>query len=409
MQACRLCAAPLERVWVDLGASPLANHYLRPEELDGPEAFYPLAPKVCGRCFLVQLPEFEAPARIFEDYAYFTSFSGSMLAHAERFADEAATRLGLGSRSQVVEIASNDGYLLQYFAKKGIPVLGVEPAANVAEAAKAKGIPTRVEFFGDASAGRMVAEGIRADLLCGNNVFAHVPDLDGFVAGMKRVLAPRGVVTLEFPHLLRMVEDHQFDSIYHEHFSYFSLHTARAALARHGLVVFDVEEVATHGGSLRMWAAHAEDATKVVSDRVGALEKREAAAGLTDLAGYVGFATDVAASKRALLRFLLDARESGKQVVGYGAPAKAATLLNHCGIRSDLVSYLVDRSPHKAGRFLPGVRIPIHPPEMLRETRPDYVLLMPWNLKAELEAQLSHVKEWGGRLVVPVPRPVVLP
>ena len=373
------------------------------------EPFYPLHAWACTSCFLVQLEQFEPRERIFGgDYAYFSSYSDSWLAHCRAYTEAMIARFGYGAKSLVVEIASNDGYLLQYFAQRGVPVLGIEPAANVARAAEAKGIPTRIEFFGTETAKRLAAEGRRADLLLGNNVLAHVPDLNDFVRGMKGLLAPGGVITMEFPHLLRLVAETQFDTIYHEHFSYFSFRTAQRVFAAHGLVLFDVEQLPTHGGSLRIYGRHADDASKPVSDRVAALLAAERDAGLERPGTYAAFAEQVKATKRALLRFLIDAKESGKRVAGYGAPAKGNTLLNYCGVRSDLLEYTVDRSPHKQGLFLPGTHIPIHAPERIAETRPDYVLILPWNLKDEITAQMAHVRSWGGRFVVPIPRATVL-
>jgi SAM-dependent methyltransferase len=409
--ACRFCGAALSHVFVDLGAQPLANSYLGPEDLRKPERFYPLCVYVCGECLLVQLPEEERPEEIFSDYAYFSSYSESWLAHARAYAHGMIERFGIGPGHQVVEIASNDGYLLRWFAERGIPVLGVEPAANVAEAARAAGYPTRVEFFGAEAARRMVAEGLRADLLAGNNVLAHVPDLNDFVAGLKILLAPEGVLTMEFPHLLRLMAEDQFDTIYHEHYSYFSFSAARRVFAAHGLTLFDVEELPTHGGSLRIYARHAEDESKPVGERVADLLAREEEAGLGafgGLAAYRSFTERVYRVKRGLLRFLIEAKEAGKTVAGYGAPAKGNTLLNFCGVRTDLVDYTVDRSPHKQGRYLPGTRIPIHGPDRLRETRPDYVLILPWNLKDEIVAQMADVRSWGGKFVVAIPEVTVL-
>jgi 2-polyprenyl-3-methyl-5-hydroxy-6-metoxy-1,4-benzoquinol methylase len=370
------------------------------------EPFYPLHAWVCGKCFLVQLEQFETPDRIFsDDYAYFSSYSDLWLEHARRYVEMISARFP--SRF-VMEIASNDGYLLQYFAQRGVPVLGVEPAANVAAAAEKKGVKTLVKFFGTATARELVAAGKRPDLLIGNNVLAHVPDLHDFVEGMRLLLAPQGVVTMEFPHLLRLMQENQFDTIYHEHFSYFSLLVAERVFAAHQLAIFDVEELSTHGGSLRIFARHAANAGLTVATRVEALRRREQEAGLESLAAYTAFADQVKATKRALLRFLVEANESGKRVAAYGAPAKANTLLNYCGIRRDLLEYTVDRSPQKQGRFLPGTHIPVYAPEKLRETRPDYVVVLPWNLKDEIVPQLAYVAGWGGKLVLPIPRLQVL-
>jgi SAM-dependent methyltransferase len=406
--ACRFCGAPLSHVFVDLGASPLANSYLEPADLRKAESFYPLCVYVCGECFLVQLPEEERPEAIFSHYAYFSSYSESWLRHAEEYTAAMVERFGLGPEHRVVEVASNDGYLLRWFAARGIPVLGIEPAANVAAAAEAAGIPTRVKFFGEATARELVAEGIRADLLVGNNVLAHVPGLNDFVAGLKLLLAPAGVLTMELPHLLRLMAEDQFDTIYHEHYSYFSLTTVQQVFAAHGLTLFDVEELSTHGGSLRIYGRHEEDSSKPVGERVADLLAREATAGLSRLETYRSFDEQVRRVKRGLLRFLIQAKEEGRSVAGYGAPAKGNTLLNYCGVRTDLLDYTVDRSPHKQGRFLPGTRIPIHGPDRLRETRPDYVLILPWNLKEEIVEQMADVRSWGGRFVVAIPEVKVL-
>ena len=403
--ACRFCGAPLGHVFVDLGAQPLANSYLEPEALRRPEPFYPLCVYVCGECLLVQLPEEERPDAIFSDYAYFSSYSESWLRHARLYAEAMIERFGLGSGHRVIEIASNDGYLLRWFKDRGIPVLGVEPARNVAEAAEAAGIPTLVRFFGTETARDLPA---RADLLVGNNVLAHVPDLNGFVQGLKIALAPAGVLTMELPHLLRLMEEDQFDTIYHEHYSYFSFLAVRKVFAAHGLTLFDVQELPTHGGSLRIFARHDEDGSKPVGEAVAGLLAREEAAGLGSLDAYQSFSQRVQRVKRGLLRFLIQAKEEGRTVVGYGAPAKGNTLLNYCGARTDLLDYTVDLSPHKQGRYLPGTRIPIFAPDRIRETRPDYVLILPWNLKEEITVQMSDVRSWGGRFVVAIPEVRVL-
>lgn len=404
---CRFCSAPLAVTFADLGLSPLANSYVEPEALTQGERFFPLHTYLCEKCLLVQLPEVESPEAIFSDYAYFASYSESWLAHARAYSDAMVERFALGPQSLVVEIASNDGYLLRWFHQRGIPVLGVEPAANVAQAAEALGIPSRVRFFGSDFARELVAEGIRADLLVGNNVLAHVPGLNDFVAGLATLLLPQGVLTMEFPHLLRLMDEGQFDTIYHEHFSYFSFRTVRQVFAAAGIELFDVEELPTHGGSLRIYGQRAEGG-RPVGPRVADLLAREEAAGLGRVDTYRAFERRVRDVKRDLVRFLLDAAEQGKTVVGYGAPAKGNTLLNYCGVRSDLVAYTVDRSPHKQGRFLPGTRIPIHGPERILETRPDYVLILPWNLKDEIVGQMAAVRSWGGRFVVAVPRLQVL-
>jgi SAM-dependent methyltransferase len=398
---CRSCEAPLRHSFADLGSTPLANSYLEPEQLDGPERFYPLHAYVCATCFLVQLPAVAAPEEIFADYAYFSSYSTSWVEHARRYVDDAVERFRLGPESRVVEVASNDGYLLRHLVERGIPVVGIEPAANVAEAARAVGVPTLVRFFGRTTAEEVRADGA-ADLLVANNVLAHVPDLNDFVAGIAVLLAPSGAATLEFPHLLRLIEETEFDTIYHEHFSYFSLLSVERVFAAHGLELFDVEELTTHGGSLRIYARHS-GASDGRSARVDELRERELAAGLGDLEVYSRFEERVRAAKRDLLDFLIDARREGKSVVAYGAAAKGNTLLNYCGIRSDFVDYVVDRSPHKQGRYLPGTRLPIHAPERVTETRPDYLLILPWNLKDEIVEQMAHVREFGCRFVTPIP------
>jgi SAM-dependent methyltransferase len=389
--------------------SPLCESYLSADQLDRMEPFYPLHVFVCERCWLVQLPEYVSGEAIFRDYAYFSSYSDSWLDHARRYTDRMIERFALGTRHLVVEVASNDGYLLQYFVRRGVPSLGIEPAANIAPYAEQKGVATIVEFFGRDLARQLVADGKRADLLIGNNVLAQVPDLNDFVAGLAVLLAPTGILTLEFPHLVRLVEENQFDTIYHEHFSYFSLVTAERILATHGLTLFDVEEIATHGGSLRVYARHAEHTALPVAPAVHALRDRERRLGLEDGAFYEQFAPRVEATKRKLLAFLIGAKDSGATVVGYGAPGKGNTLLNYCGIRTDFLEYTVDRSPHKQGNFLPGTHVPIHPPERIAQTRPDYVLILPWNLRDEIARQLAYIRNWGGRCVVPIPEPTVLP
>jgi hypothetical protein len=401
--ACRFCAHPLEHVVADLGMSPLANAYLRPDQVSAMEPFYPLRALVCDECFLVQLEEFESPQAIFGDYAYFSSYSTTWLEHSRRYVEATIDRLSINRESRVVEVASNDGYLLQYFHEREIPVLGVEPAANVARVALQKGIPTLVEFFGVETA-RELAKQWRADLLIGNNVLAHVPDLNDFVGGLKLLLAPAGVITMEFPHLERMMGENEFDTIYHEHFSYFSWVTAERVFAHHGLTLFDVEELPTHGGSLRVWGRHAEDESKPVTDRARALAERERAAGFETLDAYSRFASGVREAKRELLEFLIELKREGKRIVGYGAPAKGNTLLNYCGIGTDFLDFTVDISPHKQGSFLPGTHIPVRAPEAIREARPDVVLILPWNLRDEIVAQHEYIREWGGQFAVRVPR-----
>jgi hypothetical protein len=400
---CRLCGAPLRHVLVDLGMSPLCESFLAAGELDRMEPFYPLRVFVCDRCFLVQLKEYVAPADIFTEYAYFSSFSDSWVEHGRRFTADMTAQLDLGANSLVLEVASNDGYLLQHFVEAGVPVLGIEPAANVARAAVDRGIPTRVEFFGEDMARRLVSEGIRPDLVIGNNVLAQVPDLNDFVAGLAILLRDAGLLTMEFPHLLRLLAENQFDTIYHEHFSYFSLATAARIFAAHGMTIFDVEELPTHGGSLRIHA-RSSDRAPARTGRYEAVMADEERAELDRLDGYTSFGPRVAAAKRDVLEFLIQARRDGKSIAGYGAPGKANTFLNFCGIRMDLVEYTVDRNPYKHGRFTPGTHIPIHSPERLAATQPDYIWILPWNLRSEIEDQLADARRWGARFLVAIPR-----
>jgi SAM-dependent methyltransferase len=407
-RGCLSCASPLRHTFVDLGMSPLCESYVSAGDLDHMERFYPLHVYVCERCFLVQLRQYVSREEIFTEYAYFSSYADSWVEHMRVYADRITDRLQLHERSLVVEVASNDGYLLQHFVKKGIPVLGIEPAANVARVAVAKGVPTLVEFFGARTAAQLVEEGRRADLICGANVLAQVPDPNDFVEGLRILLAPGGVVTIEFPHLMRLMAESQFDTIYHEHFSYFSFVSAERIFAAQGLTLFDVEELPTHGGSLRIYARHAADASRPVTARAEALRQREVDAGLLRLDTYASFGEQVKETKRKLLDFLIAAKRAGKTVVGYGAPGKGNTLLNYCGIRSDFLEFTVDRSPYKQGKFLPGTHIPIHHPDRIREARPDYVLILPWNFKDEIVAQMAYVREWGGKFVVPIPEARIL-
>ena len=399
---CRFCAAPVTQSFADLGMSPLSNAFVAPERAGAMEPFYPLHARVCDACHLVQLEAFETPEQIFGDYLYFSSYAESWLRHAEAYAAEMVARFGLGAASQVVEVASNDGYLLQYFAARGVPVLGVEPAANVAAVAREKGIPTEVAFFGVATAQRLKAAGVAPQLMAANNVLAHVPELNDFVAGFAVLLAPGGVLTVEFPHLLRLMQQNQFDTIYHEHFSYFSLLTVQRIFAAHGLRVFDVQQLPTHGGSLRVFVTQG-DAAHPETPAVAALLAEERAAGLAGRAAYDAFAEQVVDTKAALMAFCVEARRAGKTILGYGAPAKGNTLLNYCGIGPEFIAFTVDRSPHKQGLLLPGTRIPIRAPEALLEARPDYVLILPWNLREEIATQMAAVRDWGGRFVVPIP------
>ena len=409
MSHCRFCNNELKHSFVDLGMSPLANAYIAPGNLQKMEPFYPLHAFVCEQCFLVQLNEFESPENIFSDYAYFSSYSQSWLEHASAYADKMVERFGFDAHSQVIEVASNDGYLLQYFRDKGIPVLGIEPAANVAKVAVEAGIATITEFFGVSTATELATAGKHADLLLGNNVLAHVPDLNDFVKGLKILLKETGVITLEFPHLQRLIEKKQFDTIYHEHFSYFSCTTIQKVFSAHGLTLFDIDELDTHGGSLRVYARHAEDMSKPVSGRVAELIDRESAAGFTKIDFYLSFEHEVIKTKQNLLEFLIQAKRENKSIVGYGAAAKGNTLLNYCGIRTDFIDYVVDRSPHKQDHYLPGTHIPVYSPDKIQATKPDYLLILPWNLKHEVMQQMHHVRDWGCQFLTLIPNVDVAP
>jgi SAM-dependent methyltransferase len=400
---CRFCKTPLNHTFVDLGMSPLCESYVNSKQLNEMEPFYPLHAYVCHTCFLVQLQEYVAPEHIFTEYAYFSSYSDSWLHHVKTYTDLMTQRFHLNQQSYVVEIASNDGYLLQYFVEKQIPVLGIEPAANIAQVAQTKGVPTQVEFFGQVCAQKLASAGKQADLIAANNVLAHVPDINDFVAGLKILLKPQGVITVEFPHLMRLMAENQFDTIYHEHFSYLSFMVVERIFSAHGLTLFDVDELPTHGGSLRIYARHQADDSKPISDRVLELRTREEAAGLTQIEAYTNFAEQVQETKRKLLEFLIQAKRERKTVVGYGAPGKGNTLLNYCGIRTDFLDYTVDRNPYKQGKFLPGTHIPIHHPDKILETKPDYVLILPWNLRQEVMEQISYIRNWGGKFLVPIP------
>lgn len=401
---CRFCNKPLTHLFLSLGSFPLSNSFLTREQLNQKEVFYPLEVFVCDSCFLVQLHEYATPENIFGDYAYFSSYSDTWLKHAKTYSENMIRLFRLDRNSFVVEIASNDGYLLQYFAERGIPVLGIEPARNVAEVARKKGIPTETIFFGTETAKQLASEGKRADLLLGNNVLAHVPNLNDFVMGLKILLKPQGAITMEFPHLMRLMEETQFDTIYHEHFSYFSFQTVERIFHSHGLTLFDVEELSTHGGSLRIYARHTEDKTRPVAERVDQLKQKEMDAGYGDIHHYLGFQEKVKAVKKDILKFLNQAKEEGKKIVGYGAPAKGNTLLNYCGIRTDFIDYTVDRNPYKQGHFLPGSHIPIEEPNKIKETKPDFLFILPWNLKNEIMEQMAFIRQWGGKFVVPIPK-----
>jgi C-methyltransferase C-terminal domain/Putative zinc binding domain/Methyltransferase domain len=403
VKLCRFCGAGLKRTFVDLGMSPLCETYPSAEEFSKGEVYYPLHVYVCDRCLLVQLEEFASPEAIFSDYPYFSSYSDSWLKHAENYCHKMIAKLKLGEKSFVVEVASNDGYLLQYFVRENIPVLGIEPAVNLQGPALEKGVPTLTRFFGAQLAKELVTEKGCADLVLGNNVLAQVTDLNDFVEGLKILLKPEGILTLEFPHLLQLVRQNEFDTIYHEHFSYFSMLTASRILEAHEMKVFDAEEIPTHGGSLRVYACRIDAETHEMMASVGDLIAREERAGLCTAEGHAGFAGKVRRTKLELMDFLMTAARQGKSVAGYGAPGKSATLLHYCGIGKDLIRFTVDRNPHKQGRHLPGTHIPIYHPDRIRETKPDYVLILPWNLKDEIMNQLQFIREWNGRFVVPIP------
>ena len=400
---CRFCESHLNQTFVDLGMSPLCQTHIAPNQLNHMERFYPLHVYVCEKCFLVQLGEYVSPEEIFSEYAYFSSYSDTWLRHVKAYVDMMQERFNLYDRSHVVEIASNDGYLLQFFVQKGIPVLGIEPAANVAQMAVERGIPTLIKFFGQETAYDVSLKAGKADLLLGNNVLAHVPNLNDFVSGMKVLLKPQGVLTMEFPHLIRLIDENQFDTIYHEHFSYFSFTTVERIFAAHGLTLFDVDELSTHGGSLRIYGCHVENTSKPVSKKVADLKSREDTWGVRKMETYSLFAERVKATKRSILKFLIDAKERGKIIAGYGAPGKGNTLLNYCGIRTDFISYTVDRSPYKQGKYTPGTHIPILHPDKIKETKPDYLFILPWNLKDEIIEQNAFIRGWGGQFVIPIP------
>ena len=400
---CLFCGAPLKHPFLDLGMHPLCESYVSEEQLDNMEPFFPLTVYVCAACFLVQLHEYVRPAEIFAEYAYFSSYADSWVQHARLYTDMIVERLRLNQRSLVVELGSNDGYLLQHFVAKRIPVLGVEPAGNVAEAARKKDIPTLVRFFGEDAAREVVARQGQADLVVGNNVLAQGPAINDFVGGVRVLLAPAGTVTMEFPHLMRLMEGNQFDTIYHEHFFYFSLTSVEKVFAAHGLTLFDVEELSTHGGSLRIYGRHVQDETRPVTERYEELMRREKQAGVDRLEFYEAFEGKVKETKWAFLEFLIQAKKRGKHIAGYGAPGKGNTLLNYCGVRGDFIDYTVDKNTYKQGKYLPGTHIPIYAPSKIKETRPDYVLILPWNLKDEIMDQMGFIREWGGQFIVPIP------
>ena len=400
---CRFCSEELKFSFCDLGMSPVSNSFVKPDDLTKKEIFYPLHAYVCENCFLVQIEEFSSPKEIFNDYAYFSSYSKSWLEHCESYAVKMIRLYGLNKSRRVIEIASNDGYLLKYFLGKGIPVLGIEPAENVAKVAQENGIKTLIKFFGKTTASELVSANIHADLLIGNNVLAHVPDINDFVSGMKLLLNHDGVITLEFPHILRLIEENQFDTIYHEHFSYLSLLVVNKIFEYHGLVIFDVEEITTHGGSLRIYAQHLETGVRIVSESVGDLLLKETKFGLGNIERYINFNDNVSISKRKLLNYLIQVKEKKQSIVCYGAAAKGNTLLNYCGIRNDFIDYVVDKSIYKQGLYLPGTRLAIYSPEKIRETKPDFILILPWNLKFEIMEQLDYIRDWGGKFIIPIP------
>ena len=402
--SCRFCKNPLQVTFADLGSSPISNEFIIPENLLKMEPFYLLRAYVCDECFLVQLPEIETTKSLFdENYAYFSSYSQSWLEHSKEYVEMATNRFNLNRDSHVVELASNDGYLLQYFLEKKIKVLGIEPCKNVADVAESKGVSSLVEFFGAKLAKQLASDNKNADLIIGNNVLAHVPDINDFVAGMKILLKDDGVITIEFPHLMRLIDFNQFDTIYHEHYSYLSLIAVENILKFHSLRIFDVEELSTHGGSLRVYISHEDNISNKLSNRVQILHETENKAGLYDLKTYKSFQKKIFKVKNDLLKFLINAKENNKKVVGYGAPAKGNTLLNYCGVGPELLSYTVDRSPHKQNKYLPGTRIPVYEPGKIIESKPDYVLILPWNLKNEIMNQMTEIRNWGGRFVIPIP------
>jgi len=400
---CRFCNESLTNIFVDLGTSPLSNAFLTKEMLSNSEKVYPLCVYVCDNCFLVQLPEFEKPENIFEDYAYFSSYSSTWLQHAENYVNMMIEKFSFDERNIVIEIASNDGYLLQFFKKKNIPILGIEPAVNVAKVAKEKGIPTITKFFSVDTANELKKEGKVADLIIGNNVLAHVPNLNDFVKGLKILLKPTGIITLEFPHILQLIQKNQFDTIYHEHFSYFSLFTAKKIFSFHGLTIFDVEEIPTHGGSLRIYVKHSESDNILINEKVGILLEKEKQFGLKNISTYTNFTKNVEKIKEKLQEFFITAKKSGKKIVCYGAAAKGNTMLNYCEIGNEFIDYIVDQNPHKQKLFLPGTHIPIKDPDEIRKTKPDYVVIIPWNLKEEIMEQMKYIQDWRGKFMIPIP------
>ena len=407
LRKCRFCNSDLNKIFIDLEESPLANSYLKGSDFDN-EKNYPLCTFLCENCFLVQLEEIETPENIFSKYAYFSSFSTSWLKHAKNYVEMIIPRLSLNEKSLVVEIASNDGYLLQNFIEKSIPVIGIEPAKNIAKAAMEKNIPTLTNFFNNQLAKKLSSEGKKADLIIGNNVFAHVPCLNDFVSGLKILLKMNGTITLEFPHLLQLMKNNQFDTIYHEHFSYFSLLTAQKILAHHNLKVFDVDELSTHGGSLRLYITHKENNQISLSNNVLVVLEKEKKFGLNKISTYEEFGTHISKIKMDLQNLINNIKNSSKNIICYGAPAKGNTLLNYCNITNDQIDYTVDKNPHKQNLFLPGTHIPIYPPEKIQKTKPDYILILPWNLKDEIIEEIKYIRDWKGKFVIPVPEVKIL-
>ena len=405
---CRFCDSPLKYTFVDLGVSPLANSYIHPDNSQKMEAFYPLHVYVCESCFLVQLDDFISPESIFREYSYFSGFSDTWLKHTKNYTDQIIERFHFNSSNLIIELASNDGSLLKNFKEKDIPVLGIEPAENVAKLAETRGIQTITKFFGVKTATELVIEKIHADLLLGNNVLAHVPDINDFVKGMKIILKPKGIITMEFPHLMQLMDNNQFDTIYHEHFSYLSLLTVEKIFAKHALTIFDVEELFTHGGSLRIFATHKENNSFKISPVVETMKTKEIQFGLNKINSYVNFSEKVKEAKRKILKFLISLKQDGMSIVAYGAPAKANTLLNYCGIGIDFIDYTVDISPYKQGLLLPGTRIPIFEPERIKKTKPNYILILPWNIKDEIIDQMSYIRDWGGKFIILIPEIEVL-
>jgi hypothetical protein len=403
VSTCRFCGYPLEHIFADLGVQPFCESYLAAEDQNKMEPFYAIRAYFCNNCLLVQLEESMTPKELFSNYAYFSSHSMGWMKHIESYSEMITAKLNLNDKSQVVEIGSNDGYLLQFFARSGIPVIGVEPAGNVAEESIKKGIPTLVNFFDKATCEKLIGQNKQADLIVGNNILAQVPDLNGFVENLRNLLKPTGIITIEFHHIMKLINNSQFDTISHERFSYFSFRVVEKIFASHALKIFDVEEIPTHGGSLRIYACHIEDKSKLISTHIAELLKKEDDNGLNKADTYIAFNEKVKKTKRGILAYLIELKNKSKSIVGYGAHAEANTLLNFCGIRSDFLDYTADRNPYKQGKFLGGTRIPIYHPDKIKETKPDYVFILPWAIKGELMSQMAYIGEWGGKFIVPIP------